>query len=209
MGRWCKKANRERWWRGRKKGGRRKKTQYKRRGDIQHFMNNGRKKRCSAQAEHGGRFFVFFTFHFYDPFAADQPYSHHVRRASSEPTRHRSLRVRVLMISCDEIFILMQNGRPITSFRFHSRCTPFFLVFFFPPLWLVRCKTEYGDLPLDEDVTRLSATEDLSLLLIAGMEKSIILKVNQLLLFPFLAIVTLTAKKEFSSFLHSLTFFKI
>lgn len=32
----------------------------KRRGDIQHFMNNGRKKRSSAQAEHGGRFFVLF-----------------------------------------------------------------------------------------------------------------------------------------------------
>lgn len=33
----------------------------KRRGDIQHFMNNGRKKRSSAQAEHGGRFFVFYV----------------------------------------------------------------------------------------------------------------------------------------------------
>lgn len=76
-------------------------------------------------------------------------------------------------------------------------------------------KTEYGDLPLDEDVTRLFATKDLSLLLIAGMEKSltylqkvdlgiqdsiinksIILKVNQLSLSCYS--YSLISKKEFS-----------
>lgn len=33
----------------------------KRHGGIQHFMNNARKKCFSAQAEYGGRFFVFYV----------------------------------------------------------------------------------------------------------------------------------------------------
>lgn len=112
----------------------------KRRGDIQHFMNNGRKKRSSAQAEHGGRFFVFYVSLLRSircrP-ALQPPTATNVRRASSEPTRHRSLRVRVLMISCDEIFILMWNGPAITPF--HSRCTPFLL--FLSSVMISSCKT--------------------------------------------------------------------
>ena len=79
----------------------------KRRGDIQHFMNNGRKKRSSAQAEHGGRFFVLFYVSLLRSIRCRPALQPPTATTSAGHQVNRSLRVRVLMISCDEIFILM------------------------------------------------------------------------------------------------------